>query len=40
MVDRFTMVDRFIVFRDNTVHSNGGIAVGATLESSGPDGML
>ena len=35
-----TMVDRFIVFRDNTVHSNGGIAVGATLESSGPDGML
>lgn len=35
-----TMVDRFVVFRHNIVHSNGGIAVGATLESKGPPRLI
>jgi len=38
-----TMVDRFIVYRGNIVHSNGGFAVGATLESEragGPPGLI
>jgi hypothetical protein len=33
-----TMVDRFIVYRENTVHNNGGFAVGATVESERPGG--
>jgi hypothetical protein len=32
------MVDRFIVYRENTVHNNGGFAVGATVESERPGG--
>ena len=31
-----TMIDRFIVFRHNVIHNNGGFAVGATLESERP----
>ena len=35
-----TQVDRFIIIRGNTVHNNGGIAIGATVESHGPPGMI
>jgi hypothetical protein len=38
-----TMVDRFIIYRNNIVHSNGGFAVGATLESEkagAPPGLI